>query len=124
MYHPVCLSKSMEKRVPVPPMLAMELLIRELESKPTRDKPGILLDGFPRSVQQPDAFEQQITNVYSTIIMDCSEDNLLQRLTVRAKSSGREDDDPAKLRDRINKFSESDKPVWELLSARRTTYKY
>lgn len=61
--------------------------------------------------------------MYSTIMMDCTEDNMLRRLTVRAESSSREDDDPANLRDRIRKFSESDGPVWEHLSARPSVYK-
>lgn len=56
-------------------------------------------------------------------MMDCSQDNMLKRLTIRAKSSSREDDDPANLRDRIRKFAESDGPVWEHLSARPNVYK-
>jgi len=54
--------------------------------------------------------------------MECSGDNLLQRLTVRAKSSGRQDDDPAELSIRIDKALKSDEPVWKRLAARPTTH--
>ncbi|KAH8906447.1 P-loop containing nucleoside triphosphate hydrolase protein [Coniochaeta sp. PMI_546] len=114
------ISKSIAKRVVVPPALVMKPLARELDSAQTRGRCAILLDGFPRSEQHLDAFEQEVKDTYSTFIMDCDENNMLGRLTFRAQTSKREDDDAARLRDRINKFSESDKPVWERLSAPKT----
>lgn len=117
------IGRSMREKVAVPPALAVKLITRAVDGEGTRGKRAVLLDGFPRSVGQLEAFEQAVTNTYSTIMMDCSQDNMLKRLTIRAKSSSREDDDPANLRDRIRKFAESDGPVWEHLSARPNVYK-
>lgn len=54
------ISNSFAAKVPVPPLLVMKLLIRELESDGTRGKRVILLDGFPRSVPQLEEFEEQV----------------------------------------------------------------
>jgi len=49
----------------VPAALTMELLKRELERVQARGKSGVLLDGFPRSVQQLEAFQEQVGNSIS-----------------------------------------------------------
>lgn len=58
------ISKSFKAKVPVPPELAMVLLNRECDSDRIRGKQVILLDGFPRSVPQLEAFEQQVRVIY------------------------------------------------------------
>ncbi|KAJ9133024.1 hypothetical protein NKR19_g9193 [Coniochaeta hoffmannii] len=114
------ITQSIAAKVPVPSTLAIMLLNRELSR--VHGKRVILLDGFPRSEEQLSAFEREITKEYSAIIMHCTNENLIQRLTTRAVSSGRADDESAQHEDRIRKSAKSDAPVWDRLSRRPTTY--
>ena len=54
------ISDSIRKSVVVPAMLTMKLLETKLESAQAQGKAGILLDGFPRSAEQLEAFEQAV----------------------------------------------------------------
>ncbi len=112
-------------------MLTMMLLKRKLEGAQAKRKQGILLDGFPRSVQQLEAFNEQvstrnfvsdrpnphqISSQYSTIVLDCPDATLFQRLSSRAISSGREDDNQESIRLRVETFKESNQEILQLLS--------
>ncbi|CAI4213838.1 unnamed protein product [Parascedosporium putredinis] len=92
------ITDSFEYSVPVPSFLAMELLSAKMEAVRDSGKRGIILDGFPRSVEQLDAFEEQITRTYSTISFECPSQVLTERLLGRAETSGREDDAPDAIR--------------------------
>ena len=52
--------KSFHASVPVPPGLTMRLLQPKLAEARKLGIPGILLDGFPRSIEQLTAFEEQV----------------------------------------------------------------
>lgn len=56
------IGRSFQKGVPVPPMLAVDLLSTELQRIHTAEKSthGIILDGFPLTCDQLTAFEEQV----------------------------------------------------------------
>lgn len=54
------IGRSMRKKVAVPPALALKLISRAVNGEGTRGKRAVLLDGFPRSVGQLEAFEQAV----------------------------------------------------------------
>jgi UMP-CMP kinase len=125
------ISSSIRHSVVVPPLLTMMLITTELDNARAQGRTGIFLDGFPRSLEQLKAFEEQVgcaihnsdrtnrlqvSKQYSTIFMDCPDAVLIERLSYRAGSSGREDDNPDSIRRRVEAFEESKNDILEALS--------
>ncbi|GAB5355537.1 hypothetical protein AAMO2058_000214000 [Amorphochlora amoebiformis] len=73
-----------------------------------------LVDGFPRSIDNLQAWDKIIGNTYnisSTLFFTCPEDVMLKRLLERAKTSGRSDDNEETIKKRLKTFNESTVPV-------------
>ena len=67
---------------------------------------GFLFDGFPRTKAQAEALDQLLTShsteIHVVLALDVPEEELIQRMIGRAKTSGRADDaDPAVQKKRI-----------------------
>ncbi|KAJ4288328.1 hypothetical protein N0V88_007366 [Collariella sp. IMI 366227] len=104
------IDKSFREHVPVPPSLAMRLLCEELpklEADGNKIR-GLILDGFPLTEEQLEAFEEEVSPRYSTVVMQCPPEVLLQRLTERARTSNRDDDEVGRIKERVASFEESD----------------
>lgn len=78
-------------------------------------KAGLLLDGFPRSLEQAVAFAEQIGAPRAALYFDCSEETMLERLRHRAETSGRADDTEEIIVKRLATFRETTIPVVEYL---------
>jgi len=61
-----------------------------------KDARGFLFDGFPRTVAQAKALDKLLelkkTGISKVLILDVDEEELLKRLILRGKTSGRSDD--------------------------------
>jgi len=61
-----------------------------------KDARGFLFDGFPRTVAQAKALDKLLdlkkTEIGKVLILDVDEDELIKRLVLRGKTSGRSDD--------------------------------
>ncbi len=61
-----------------------------------KDSKGFLFDGFPRTVAQARALDQLMelkkTSISKVLILDVDEEELIKRLILRGKTSGRTDD--------------------------------
>jgi adenylate kinase len=61
-----------------------------------KDARGFLFDGFPRTVAQARALDQLLemkkTGISKVLILDVNEEELIKRLILRGKTSGRADD--------------------------------
>jgi adenylate kinase len=61
-----------------------------------KDTKGFLFDGFPRTVAQAKALDKLLemkkTGIGKVLILDVNEDELIKRLILRGKTSGRADD--------------------------------
>ena len=53
---------------------------------------GVLIDGFPRSIENLENFESIIGVARRLIVITCQEEAMIQRVLSRGASSGREDD--------------------------------
>jgi adenylate kinase family enzyme len=84
------------------------LLKAEIESQ---DKPFYVIDGFPRKVEQAQAFCETIVQPKAVIFLDADDDILVTRLTGRRSSSGRADDNPESVKLRLNVFHDISYPV-------------
>lgn len=77
---------------------------------------GFIFDGFPRTVAQAEALdkflaekEEEITGL---VALDVHEEEIVQRILLRGKTSGRPDDnDPSIIRNRIEVYKSETTPV-------------
>lgn len=76
---------------------------------------GCLLDGFPRTVSQASSLDgvlaRQEQSVDVVIELDCDDDELIRRLSQRAKEQGRADDTPETIARRQKSFRQQTRPV-------------
>jgi len=81
-----------------------------------KDARGFLFDGFPRTVAQAKALDKLLelkkTGISKVLILDVDEEELLKRLILRGKTSGRSDDaDENILRSRQAVYKKETLPV-------------
>jgi adenylate kinase len=81
-----------------------------------KDASGFLFDGFPRTVAQAKALDKLLelkkTEISEVLILDVDENELLKRLMLRGKTSGRSDDaDENILRSRQEVYKKETLPV-------------
>jgi adenylate kinase len=78
---------------------------------------GILFDGFPRTVLQAQALDKMLEETGSAIScmvsLDVPEKELIERILIRAKTSGRSDDNEETITKRLNEYLSKTKPVAE-----------
>jgi len=75
-----------------------------------------LIDGFPRSMDNVKAFEDQVGVPPNVLFFDVSEEVLEARLLERAKTSGRADDNKESIMKRFKTFQSQSLPVVEYLA--------
>ncbi|HEY6064353.1 MAG TPA: adenylate kinase [Chitinophagaceae bacterium] len=81
-----------------------------------KEAKGFLFDGFPRTVAQAKALDKLLelkkTEIGKVLILDVDEEELLKRLILRGKTSGRSDDaDENILRSRQDVYKKETLPV-------------
>ena len=100
------LAKSyMDKGNLVPDEVTIKMLESEVDKTPHAK--GYIFDGFPRTTPQAEALEAFLksknTEITLMLALEVAEDELVKRLLLRGKDSGRADDtDEAIIRNRIN----------------------
>jgi len=80
--------------------------------------PGILIDGFPRKLDQAGAFEKDVADFDFVLFFDCPEQVMEARLLKRGETSGRVDDNAESIRKRFATFVETSMPVIEYYEAK------
>lgn len=105
-----------EKGELVPDEVTVGMLRNKVEAN--ADVPGYIFDGFPRTVAQAEALddllEEMDTEVSELIMLDVPDDEIVQRILNRGKTSGRADDtDETVIRKRIQIFKNETTPVFE-----------
>jgi adenylate kinase len=88
----------------------------ELKIKSNNSSNGFIFDGFPRTVTQAKALdhllEKEGTEISGMILLDVDEFELINRIMLRGKSSGRSDDqDINKVNNRIKVYKKETLPV-------------
>ncbi|MEW5310899.1 MAG: hypothetical protein WDW38_002654 [Sanguina aurantia] len=72
---------------------------------------AFLVDGFPRALDQAEAFERAIGAPASVLFFDCPREEMERRLLHRGLTSGRSDDNAATIIKRFTTFVEQSLPV-------------
>lgn len=81
------------------------------------DKSIFLTDGFPRSMENWESWSSVIgdeAEVVGILHLDCTEEVMVARIMERAKTSGRNDDNPEVLKQRFQVNKEETAPVLEV----------
>jgi len=94
----------------VPGQITINLLRKFIEGC---EKKVILIDGFPREMQQALDFESQIADCQFVLYFDCPEETMRQRLLKRGETSGRSDDNEEAIVKRFRTFVSTSMPVIE-----------
>ena len=88
----------------------------ELKIKTDNNSNGFIFDGFPRTINQAEALdvllEKAGEQISGMILLDVDEQELINRIMLRGKTSGRTDDqDIEKVNNRIKVYKEETIPV-------------
>lgn len=105
-----------EKGALVPDSVTVGMLLNKVEANP--DVPGYIFDGFPRTIPQSEALDALVgekeTQISALVMLDVPDDELVQRLLERGKTSGRKDDaNEAVIRNRIEVYKKETAPVFD-----------
>jgi adenylate kinase family enzyme len=100
----------------VPGDVTIKLLKSAIEKN--ANKPGILVDGFPRALTQAGQFEKDVSDFEFCLFLDCPEEVLVRRLLKRGETSGRTDDNKQTIYKRFKTFHETCYPVVEYYEAK------
>lgn len=94
-----------------------DLIIRMLDERldVTRDKYGVIFDGFPRTVVQAQALDTMLAkrgqSVSALVDLEVDEKELIVRILNRGKVSGRADDNEEAVVERLKVYHTNTEPV-------------
>ncbi len=106
-----------------------ELVVQIIEKKirENQNARGILFDGFPRTVVQAYILDGLLlklnTNLDMMISLEVPEKELIDRLLLRAKTSGRTDDTLDVIKVRLNEYNEKTRPVADFYDDQKKYFK-
>lgn len=106
--------KYMDEGNLVPDEVVIKMVEHKLNEK--NNSNGFIFDGFPRTVAQANALDQLLeksgNSISGMILLDVDEQELINRIILRGKTSGRSDDqDIEKVNNRIKVYNEETLPV-------------
>lgn len=100
----------------VPDSVTIGMLKNKVDKHPGAK--GFIFDGFPRTTPQAEALDDLLDSmdesVSALIALDVDDEELVQRLLLRGKTSGRKDDaNEAVIRNRIEVYENETRPVFD-----------
>lgn len=98
----------------IPDSLMIDILDDELERN-AKNARGVIFDGFPRTIPQAKALKELLakrgTELHGVIGLEVPEDELMERLINRGKETGRADDNPETIKNRLNVYHSQTEPL-------------
>ncbi len=110
-------------------LVSDELIVRLIEKtiRTNASSKGILFDGFPRTTVQAYILEGLLLKLNSSldcmVSLDVPEKELINRLLLRAKTSGRADDTLDVIKVRLKEYEEKTKPVADFYAKKNKYFK-
>lgn len=100
--------------------LALRIVRSSLDSRPYAGTAvNVLLDGFPRTMDQAKLFEEDVCPVSKIIWLTCEDEAvLIERILSRGRLSGRADDNAESVAERLKTFKENTAPILEFYQGR------
>lgn len=97
-----------------------DLMIQILDDVLTReasDAKGVVFDGFPRTIPQAEALKELLrkrgTDLHAVIGLEVPEEELVERMLNRGKATGRADDNPETIKNRLDVYHNQTAPLQE-----------
>jgi len=98
----------------IPDDLMIEILDHTLDTNPETAN-GVIFDGFPRTIEQAKALNVMLakrgSKVHAVIGLEVDDAELIDRLIKRGQESGRSDDNPDTIRERLNVYNSQTAPL-------------
>lgn len=98
----------------IPDDLMIDILDRVLEDNP-ESKKGVIFDGFPRTIPQAEALKRMLdkrgSKVHAVVGLEVDDDELVDRLVKRGQMSGRSDDNPETINQRLKVYHSQTSPL-------------
>lgn len=95
-----------------------ELMIRILDDvleKDAKDKPGVIFDGFPRTIPQAEALNDLLKKrnkeLHAVVGLEVPDEELVSRMLNRGKLTGREDDNEETIKKRLKVYHNQTSPL-------------
>lgn len=92
-------------------------IIKEVLDAEAKDKKGVILDGFPRTIPQAEALDEFLrsrgSEVHAVVGLEVPDEELTTRLLKRAEESGRSDDNPETIKKRLHVYHTQTQPLRE-----------
>ena len=110
----------------VPDSVTVGMLRNKVEANPNVQ--GFIFDGFPRTIPQSKALDElmlsKLSAIHQLIMLEVPEEELVQRLLNRGKTSGRTDDANEEIiRNRIKVYRETTTPVFDYYALQQKSIK-
>ena len=94
-----------------------DLMIKILDSvlEEAKEKPGVIFDGFPRTIPQAEALnellEKRGNQLHAVVGLEVPDEELVKRMINRGKMTGREDDNEETIKKRLNVYHNQTSPL-------------
>ena len=99
----------------IPDELMLRVLEHELDNNPDETAEGVIFDGFPRTIPQAQALKEMMKRrgqkIHAVIGLEVPENQLMDRMVLRGKESGRRDDNPETIRKRLAVYHKQTQPL-------------
>lgn len=99
----------------VPDELIIDILAQVLDENKENASEGVIFDGYPRTIPQAEALEQLLadrgTQIDAVIGLEVPEEELIRRIVLRGKMSGRADDNAETARKRLEVYHNQTSPL-------------
>ena len=99
----------------IPDDLMVSILADVLDANREQAKAGVIFDGFPRTIAQAQALDAMLaergTGVTAVVGLEVPEDELVQRILLRGKLSGRADDNLETVKNRLDVYHNQTAPL-------------
>ncbi len=99
----------------IPDDLMIRVLEHVLDANPEKTEAGVIFDGFPRTIEQAKALKEMMakrnTKVHAVVGLEVDEDELIQRMINRGKQTGRADDTPETIKQRLKVYHSQTQPL-------------
>ncbi len=111
-----------EKGQLVPDSLIIDMLASVYDAL-GKEHAGVIFDGFPRTIPQAEALKKMLAErghtIYAMIALDVPKEELVKRLILRGKESGRSDDNEETINQRLQVYNEQTAPLIDWYSKER-----
>ncbi len=108
------IKRHMEEGTLVEEELTLKILNEQLKSDSYEN--GVIIDGFPRNIEQAKAFEFKLDKV---LYVNVSEEESRKRLSKRLIERGRKDDSKKVIKERFEVFNGETRPVLDFYREKR-----